>query len=149
MQFHKAPKWNKIKKILNNVISTHSTPLSCNSKEILHAGLPAWLWQLLLFSLLSLTFPCLMELRQPLTDPALATNTTWTQAEQLLRPEGSLRGLSTHLICVVRQRNSTRASSSGSVQVSSAGSVRGASRNIFRASLYFQKSGTGWVWCRN
>lgn len=75
------------------MIATHTTPLSCNSKEILHAGLPALLWRPLLFSLLSLTFPCLMELRQPLTDPALATNIPWTQAEQLLRPECNPRDL--------------------------------------------------------
>lgn len=52
----------------------------------------------------------------------------------------------TYLTCLTWQRNPTKASSSGSVQVSSGATVCGASKNIFRASLYFQKCGTGWVW---
>lgn len=43
------------------------------------------------------------------------------------------------------QRNPTKASSSGSVQMSLGSTVCGASKNILRASLYFQKCGTGWV----
>lgn len=54
--------------------------------------------------------------------------------------------ISTYLTCLTWQRNPTKASSSGSVQMSSGATVCGESKNIFRASLYFQKCGTGWVW---
>lgn len=53
---------------------------------------------------------------------------------------------STYLTCLTRQRNPTKASSSGSFQLSSRVTVCGVSKNIFRASLYFQNCGTGWVW---
>lgn len=53
---------------------------------------------------------------------------------------------STYLTRLTRQRNPTKASSSGSFQLSSGATVCGVSKNIFRASLYFQNCGTGWVW---
>lgn len=57
------------------------------------------------------------------------------------------QSLDEYLICLSWQRNLTKASSSGSDQVRSGAAVCGASRNIFRASLYFHSRGTGWV-CR-
>lgn len=57
-----------------------------------------------------------------------------------------LYNTSTYLTWLSWQRNPTKASSSGSAQVSSGATICGVSKNILRASLYFQALGTGWVW---
>lgn len=52
----------------------------------------------------------------------------------------------TYLTLLVWHRNLTKASSSGSDHVSSEVTVSGGSKNNLRASLYFHRCGTGWVW---
>lgn len=65
---------------------THSTPLSCNSKELLHASLPTMSCCTFPFSLLPLSFPCLSKPLHSLTDPALPTHLSWKQGNLSLRP---------------------------------------------------------------
>lgn len=65
---------------------THSTPLSCDSKELLYASLPAMSCCTFLFSLLPLSFPCLSKPLHSLTDPALPIHLSWKQGNLSLRP---------------------------------------------------------------
>lgn len=122
----------------------HLFSLSGNSEELLHSCLPATPCCFFFFSFLS----GLSEVLHSFTDPLHPENinTVHTSPIEVSRQRKNEAIRCTYFTYLVWQRNSTKPSSFGSVQMSWGVSSCGAFRNKVRASLYFQKCGTGCVW---